>query len=256
MWAARYSFFCAVEICSTCTRAPVSCAIVTRRCVAFRAAISSRQMGCERASPSIRRFLRSFRRGSSSAWNAARRRMTLSTARRPASSATSSEPVDEPMNTLMPAQPGSRSSSARCLVLSTVAPTKNAKSQCMRCCPRLTLSASVSALTVSGSVLGISNTAVTPPITADSEPLSRSSLCVRPGSRKWTWVSITPGRRCSPRQSITSAADARDKVADRLKTAAANAEIAHPLAVMVDDRAAFEDQIVGVSHARRCRGRA
>jgi hypothetical protein len=39
-------------------------------------------------------------------------------------------------------------------------------------------------ITVSGSVFGISNTAVTPPITAEREPLSRSSLWVRPGSRK------------------------------------------------------------------------
>ena len=50
----------------------------------------------------------------------------------PASSATSSLPVDEPMNTLIPAAPGRRSSSARSATLSCVPPTQKAKSQCMR----------------------------------------------------------------------------------------------------------------------------
>src|SRR5438128_956159 len=61
---------------------------------------------------------------------------------------------------------------------------------------------------VSGSVFGISNTAVTPPITALRDPVSRSSLWVRPGSRKCTCVSITPGRTCRPLQSMVSPADA------------------------------------------------
>src|SRR3954468_4475489 len=61
---------------------------------------------------------------------------------------------------------------------------------------------------VSGSVFGISNTAVTPPITALRDPVSRSSLWVWPGSRKCTWVSITPGRMCNPLQSIVSPAEA------------------------------------------------
>ena len=85
---------------------------------------------------------------------------------------------------------------------------KNAKSQCMRWWPRFTLSVKVCSVTVRGSVFGISNTAVTPPMTALREPVSRSSLWVRPGSRKCTCVSITPGRMCRPLQSITSAAEA------------------------------------------------
>jgi hypothetical protein len=64
------------------------------------------------------------------------------------------------------------------------------------------------AMMVSGLVFGISNTAVTPPITALREPVSRSSFCVKPGSRKCTWVSMTPGRMCKPLQSITSPAEA------------------------------------------------
>jgi len=43
---------------------------------------------------------------------------------------------------------------------------KNAKSQCMRWRPRFILSVKFCSLMVSGSVFGISNTAVTPPITA------------------------------------------------------------------------------------------
>src|ERR1700727_1458123 len=50
------------------------------------------------------------------------------------------------------------------------------KWQCMRPSPRASLSASASALVVGGSVLGISNTAVTPPRTAARDPVSRSSL--------------------------------------------------------------------------------
>ena len=40
------------------------------------------------------------------------------------------------------------------------------------------------------------------------------------------------------------------QVADRGKPAGADAEIARALAVVIDDGAAFEDQVVGVSHAR------
>ena len=46
------------------------------------------------------------------AGNEARREIARRMASTPSSSATSSEPVEEPMNTLMPAQPGSFSSSA------------------------------------------------------------------------------------------------------------------------------------------------
>jgi len=44
------------------------------------------------------------------------------------------------------------------------------KSQCMRWRPRLILSEKVASVTVRGSVFGISNTAVTPPITALRDP--------------------------------------------------------------------------------------
>src|SRR5258708_3999500 len=79
----------------------------------------------------------------------------------------------------------------------------------MRWRPRATLSASASAFVVVGLVFGISNTAVTPPSTAAGEPVSRSSFWVSPGSRKCTWVSMTPGRTCRPLASITAPPVAR-----------------------------------------------
>src|SRR5918999_698766 len=78
----------------------------------------------------------------------------------------------------------------------------------MRSLARASLSASASASVVVGSVFGISNTAVTPPSTAAREPVSRSSFHSRPGSRKWTWVSITPGSTVRPAASNTSPAEA------------------------------------------------
>ena len=99
----------------------------------------------------------------------------------------------------------------------------------MRPVARRTLSASASAVVVVGSVFGISNTAVTPPRTAAREPVSRSSLWTGPGSRKCTWLSITPGRTCSPVQSISSPAEAALKLADRGDPPVADADVAQAL---------------------------
>ena len=111
-----------------------------------------------------------------------------------------------------------------------------------------------SSTVVSGLVLGISKTAVTPPSTAAREPVSRSSLCSSPGSRKCTWLSTTPGRMCRPGQSIVAPALRLRQVADRGDAAGADADVAQAGAVMVDHRAALEDEVVGRSHvARPCR---
>ena len=93
-------------------------------------------------------------------------------------------------------------------------------------------------------VLGISNTAVTPPSAAARVPVSRSSLCSLPGSRKCTCVSITPGSTCRPLASNTSPALACRKIADGGDLAVAHADIARPLAGMADDGSAAHDQIV------------
>lgn len=44
-----------------------------------------------------------------------------------------------------------------------------------------------------GRVLGMAQTMVTPPARAAAVPEAKSSLCVPPGSRRWTWTSINPG---------------------------------------------------------------
>ncbi len=51
-------------------------------------------------------------------------------------------------------------------------------------------------------------------------------------------------------QSITSPADARDRSPMAAKRPRADAQIAHPLAVVVDHGAALEDEIVGFGHFR------
>tara|TARA_B110001450_G_scaffold57508_1_gene54140 strand:- start:1556 stop:1714 length:159 start_codon:yes stop_codon:yes gene_type:complete len=47
---------------------------------------------------------------------------------------------------------------------------------------------------VGGLVLGISNTLVIPPAIAALLPECKSSVSVEPGSLKWVWVSIHPGK--------------------------------------------------------------
>src|SRR5690606_35205742 len=76
----------------------------------------------------------------------------------------------------------------------------------MRWRARRILSARASALVVSGRVLGISNTALTPPSTAARLPVSRSSFCSGPVSRKSTGVTLTHGSVCRHVHSITSPA--------------------------------------------------
>lgn len=47
---------------------------------------------------------------------------------------------------------------------------------------------------MAGLVLGMAHTMVTPPARAAAVPDAKSSLCVPPGSRRWTWTSISPGK--------------------------------------------------------------
>jgi hypothetical protein len=82
-----------------------------------------------------------------------------------------------------------------------------------------------SRVVVGGAVFGISNTAVTPPSTAARLPLSRSSLCSLPGSRKWTCVSITPGSTCRPLASNVSARACARQRTDRRDAPASHADI-------------------------------
>ena len=92
-------------------RLPSRLASRTSRSVERIAASASRTSGWLVQSPVRASGRRSARRYSSSEWKAARRLMWRRTASTPSSSGTSSVPVEAPMNTLIPQQPGRRSSS-------------------------------------------------------------------------------------------------------------------------------------------------
>ena len=61
------------------------------------------------------------------------------------------------------------------------------------------------ASSTTGSVFGIATTATKPPAAAARVPLSRSSLCSWPGTRRCTCGSTKPGSRWRPSPSIASA---------------------------------------------------
>ncbi len=114
---------------------------------------------------------------------------------------------------------------------------------------------SASAPVVVGSVFGISNTAVTPPSTAAREPLSRSSFHSRPGSRKCTWVSMTPGSTVRPGRVEHLAGRGLRQVADRGDAPAAHADVGEAAAGVVHHLAAAHDQVEGLRHRARRAGR-
>ena len=65
----------------------------------------------------------------------------------------------------------------------------------------------VSALSHTGFVLGMAQTVVTPPAAAARHPEIISSLYSRPGSRKCTCKSISPGAKTSPEASMILSAE-------------------------------------------------
>src|ERR1051325_1746971 len=60
-------------------------------------------------------------------------------------------------------------------------------------------------LSVTGSVLGIAQTAVNPPAAAAIAPVAIVSACSKPGSRRCTWMSMSPGATTLPAASMTLA---------------------------------------------------
>ena len=60
----------------------------------------------------------------------------------------------------------------------------------------------VSSLSTTGFVFAIHTTVVNPPFAAAFAPLNISSLYVKPGSLKWTCISISPGATTHPVASI------------------------------------------------------
>jgi hypothetical protein len=69
-----------------------------------------------------------------------------------------------------------------------------------------------SGVSVTGTVFGMEQTVVKPPAAAARVPLAMVSFQVWPGSRRCTWMSISPGATSSPAASSTSASSsaARD----------------------------------------------
>ena len=60
-------------------------------------------------------------------------------------------------------------------------------------------------LSLTGTVLAMQATAVKPPAAAAIVPVRTVSLYSWPGSRRWTWMSMSPGVTTSPAASIVSA---------------------------------------------------
>ena len=63
----------------------------------------------------------------------------------------------------------------------------------------------VSGESLTGTVLGIAQTLVNPPAAAAAVPVAMVSLYPWPGSRRWTWISTSPGATINPVASIVSA---------------------------------------------------
>ena len=61
----------------------------------------------------------------------------------------------------------------------------------------------IPAVSFTGSVLGMAQTAVKPPAAAARVPVAIVSLSSRPGSRRWVWMSMKPGQTTRPFSSRT-----------------------------------------------------
>ena len=112
----------------------------------------------------------------------------------------------------------------------------------MRPVARATLSASASAVSVSGLVLGISNTAVTPPSTARARAGLEVLLVGQARLAEMHLAVDHAGQdRAGPRQSIRSPRRGGVEIADLGDPAGADADVAHADAVLVDDGRAGEN---------------
>ena len=100
-------------------------------------------------------------------------------------------------------------------------------------------------------MLGISNTAVTPPMTAPREPVSRSSLWVSAGLAEMHLGVDHARQHMQPAAVDHLAGRSRRQVADRGDAAAGDGEVAHAFAVVIDDGGALEDQVVALGHSNR-----
>ena len=156
----------------------------TSRCVAISAASASRHSGCDDGSPARRRPMRSFRRASSSAWKAARRRdlrddaverglvVDQQIAGRGAHEHLDAGRALEPLERGDVVDVLARAADVEGEVAEHA--VARARAPCRRASRRVV---------VSGLVFGISNTAVTPPSTARAAAASRGPPCARGPAR-------------------------------------------------------------------------
>ena len=166
-------------------------------------------------------------RASSSAWKAARRSMSARMRASVSSSSTRRSPVEEPMNTLMPAAPGKRLQLGKLIdIVAGGADEEGEVAMHASGRARATLSASASALVVGGLVFGISNTAVTPPSTAERLPDCEIFLVLEPGLAEMhlrvddAGQNVQAGRVDGPRRRACA-----DRAADRGDAAVPDANI-------------------------------
>ena len=97
-------------------------------------------------------------------------------------------------------------------------------------------------------MLGISNTAVTPPSTAAREPVSRSSFHSRPGLAEVD-LGVDDARQDGQARGVEHLAGrGLRQVADGGDLAAAHADVGQAAARVVHHLAAADDQVVGLSH--------
>jgi hypothetical protein len=111
-----------------------------------------------------------------------------------------------------------------------------------------TLSASSASPVVSGLVLGMSKTPTTPPRTAPRDPI-QIFLMRRAGLAEMHLRVDDARQECRPRQSI--APRRAREIADLGDLAGANADVARALAVLIDERAAGEDDVENLRHEWR-----
>ena len=99
---------------------------------------------------------------------------------------------------------------------------------------------------LTGSVFGMHATAVNPPATADAVPVAIVSLCSWPGSRRCTWMSMSPGATIQPGLHVEHlGAVGRQRLADARDAAVLDQDV--ELAVTpvrgVDHASAFQQRL-------------
>src|SRR5258708_21945005 len=94
---------------------------------------------------------------------------------------------------------GANSSPARFLEIAPVGKTRTLATSAARSL----IQAIVLGLSATGDVFGMQTTVVNPPAAAARVPDSIVSFQPKPGSRKWTWISIRPGLTINPVASIS-----------------------------------------------------